>query len=65
MPHSNEIVPGAIIGSAGAHRYLLPKTAQQTAKTHICGYLQGSVLSDGSIDFALHELSEDDRIHAK
>ncbi|MGA7110822.1 MAG: hypothetical protein WBV28_07910 [Terracidiphilus sp.] len=63
--HSNEIVPGVIIGSAGAHRYLLPKTAQPGAKTHIYGYLQGSVLSDGSIDFVLHELSEDDLIHAK
>ena len=57
---SNEVVPGLIIGSAGARRYQLPKTAKKEARTHIYGFVQGSVKSDGSIDFSLHEVSEDD-----
>jgi hypothetical protein len=63
--HTSTIVPGWIIGSAGAHRYLLPKTAEKGAKTHIYGYVQGVVHPDGSIDFSLHELSEQDLIQAK
>ena len=63
--NSSTIVPGWIIGSAGAHRYLLPKTAQKGAKEHIYGYVQGVVHPDGSIDFALHELSEDDLVRSK
>jgi calcineurin-like phosphoesterase family protein len=63
--HSGTVVPGWIIGAAGAHRYQLPKTAKEGAKTHIYGYMRGIVRSDGSIDFSLHELSEDDLIHAK
>jgi hypothetical protein len=63
--HTNTIVPGLIIGSAGARRYQLPKTAEKGAKTHIYGYVQGSVQADGSIDFTLHELSEQDLIQAK
>jgi hypothetical protein len=49
-----------IIGTAGAHRYQLPKTADKAARTHIYGFVQGAVQADGSIDFNLHELSEDD-----
>jgi len=63
--HTNTIVPGLIIGSAGARRYQLPKTAEKGAKTHIYGYVQGGVHADGSIDFTLHELSEQDLIQAK
>jgi hypothetical protein len=58
-------VPGTIIGSAGAHRYNLPRGADKASKTNIYGYLQGNVHADGSIDFALHELSEADLVAAK
>jgi hypothetical protein len=61
----SNVVPGWIIGSAGAARYMLPKTAAKDAKTHIYGYLQGNVHADGSIDFTLHELSENDLIQNK
>lgn len=54
------VVPGWIIGAAGAHRYKLPATAQPGAKTHVYGYMQGRVHGDGSITFTLHELSESD-----
>ncbi len=59
---SNEVVPGWIIGAAGAHRYALPKDADPSSKTHIYGYLRGTVHSDGSIGFSLRELSEQDLI---
>ena len=63
--HSNRIVPGLIIGTAGAHRYALPKTADKAAKTHIYGFLQGMVHADGQIDFKLRELSEDDLVKSR
>ncbi len=58
--YSNKIVPGLIIGTAGAHRYDLPKTAEKGARTHVYGYVRGTVQADGAIDFKLKELSEDD-----
>ena len=58
--YSNRVVPGLIIGLAGAYRYALPKTATQGARTHIYGFVQGVVHADGEIDFTLRELSEDD-----
>ena len=63
--HSNRIVPGLIIGTAGAHRYALPKTADKAAKTHIYGFVQGLVHADGQIDFKLRELSEDDLVKSR
>jgi Calcineurin-like phosphoesterase len=63
--HSSTVVPGIIIGSAGAHRYKLPQFADKASKTNIYGYLQGTVHGDGSIDFALRELSESDLVASK
>jgi hypothetical protein len=63
--HSSNVVPGIIIGSAGAHRYKLPQFADKASKTNIYGYLQGTVQADGSIDFALHELSESELVASK
>ena len=63
--HSSSVVPGIIIGSAGAHRYKLPKDADKASKTNIYGYLQGAVHADGAIDFVLHELSESDLVQSK
>jgi len=63
--HTGKVVPGTIIGSAGAHRYQLPKEADKASRTDIYGYLQGTVQGDGSIDFALHVLSEADLVGAK
>lgn len=58
--YSNRVVPGLIIGTAGAHRYALPKTADKAARTHIYGFVEGTVHADGQIDFKLRELSEED-----
>jgi len=63
--YSNRIVPGVIIGTAGAHRYALPKTADKAAQSHIYGYLQGLVHADGEIEFKLHVLSEDEIIKTR
>ncbi|MGB6687794.1 MAG: metallophosphoesterase [Terracidiphilus sp.] len=63
--HSSRVVPGWIIGAAGAHRYRLPKTAEKGARTDIYGFMQGIVHGDGTIDFTLHELTEDDLKQAK
>jgi hypothetical protein len=62
--HSSEVVPGIIIGSAGAHRYRLPADADKASRTNVYGYLQGTVRADGSIDFVLHQLSESDLIQS-
>ncbi len=63
--HSNTIVPGWIIGAAGAHRYALPKTAEKGAKTHFYGFMQGEVEADGTIRFTLRELTEQDLVLSK
>jgi len=63
--HSSKVVPGWIIGAAGAHRYRLPNQADPAAKTNIYGFLRGTVQADGTIDFGLVELSEADLDNAK
>jgi hypothetical protein len=63
--HNSTVVPGIVIGSAGARRYRLSKDADKASKTNIYGYLQGTVEADGSIDFVLHEVSEGDMIASK
>lgn len=62
---SAKVVPGMIIGAAGAHRYLLPPKVDPASKTYIYGYVQGSVQPDGAITFSLHELSEEDLLKVK
>jgi len=63
--HSSRVLPGWIIGSAGAHRYALPRDADKASRTNIYGYLRGTVHADGTIDFALQEISEDEIRQAK
>jgi hypothetical protein len=63
--HTSKVVPGIIIGSAGAHRYQLPKDVDKASRTDIYGYLQGIVHADGSIDFVLHVLTESDLVESK
>jgi hypothetical protein len=55
------VLPGWIIGTAGAVRYPLPRDADLTrSKTYVYGYLLARVFSDGTIDFAFTELKESD-----
>ena len=56
------VIPGWIVGTAGAVRYALPPTASQSplAKTNVYGYLLGTVSPDGSIAFEFKEIKEGD-----
>jgi 3',5'-cyclic AMP phosphodiesterase CpdA len=56
------VLPGWIIGTAGAVRYVLPPNASdaKAAKTNVYGYLLATVNSDRTIDFRFHELEEKD-----
>ena len=58
------VLPGWIIGSAGAVRYPLPADAAKAkaAETHVYGYLTGSVTAskDDPVHFAFHKLKESD-----
>jgi hypothetical protein len=56
------VVPGWIVGTAGAVRYALPAGAAQAkeAKTNTYGYLVANVDSDGSIRFDFQEIKEPD-----
>jgi hypothetical protein len=58
--HRARVLPGWIVGSAGAERYALPAGMVQgpDAQSHIYGYLIGSVARDGQIQFVFHALSE-------
>jgi hypothetical protein len=60
-----QVVPGWIIGLAGAFRYKLPPEADKASRTKLYGYLQGTVGTDGTINFVLHELSENDLLKSK
>ncbi len=56
------VLPGWIVGTAGAMRYPLPPTAARAteASQKIYGYLRGNVHADGSIDFVFHEVRRQD-----
>ena len=55
------VLPGWIVGTAGAMRYPLPPQAARAkeAKQKVYGYLLATVHDDGSIDFNFHELGRD------
>lgn len=60
--HPETILPGWIVGTAGAVRYRLPADVSGTsvAKTDVYGYLIGEVHPDGTILFGFKPLSEAD-----
>jgi len=56
------VLPGWIIGSAGAERYRLPADAPKEAKTNVYGYLLATVSAskENPIAFEFRELKESD-----
>jgi len=56
------VLPGWIVGTAGAVRYRLPAgaSAGRKAMTNVYGYLIGTVASDASISFSFQQLSVED-----
>jgi Calcineurin-like phosphoesterase len=57
-----KVLPGWIIGTAGAQRYKLPAatTPAQHAQTNVYGYMIATVTPDGAVSFAFQRLSLDD-----
>jgi hypothetical protein len=56
------VLPGWIIGTAGAVRYALPpeKVDAKAAATNVYGFLLATVRPSGEINFAFHQLNESD-----
>lgn len=61
-----QVLPGWIIGTAGAVRYRLPAGASPSPKsmTDVYGYVIGTAASDGSINFSFQRLSVADLLGA-
>jgi len=62
-PHwrdAGKVLPGWVVGTGGAERYLLPEGIEQgaQAREHTYGYLLGEVNPHGEIAFTFHELDE-------
>ncbi len=56
----DKVVPGWIVGTAGAVRYRLPANAPPAAMTDVYGYLLATAQPDGAIDFAFQKVTIDD-----
>lgn len=58
--HGAAVLPGWVVGTAGAQRYPLPEGTRPgpDARQHVYGYLLGRVSQDGRISFAFRELDE-------
>jgi hypothetical protein len=56
------VLPGWIVGTAGAQRYPLPPKAKDAAEaqTNVYGYLLGTVHANGEIRFEFHRVNEAD-----
>ena len=56
-----DILPGWIVGTAGAVRYRLPRNlgGAKLARTDVYGYLLGTVQPSGEIQFAFKEVTRD------
>ncbi len=60
--HTGDVLPGWIVGSAGAVRYRLPQdhAGATIAMTDVYGYLLATVAPDGSMTFEFKEVKEAD-----
>jgi hypothetical protein len=55
------ILPGWIVGTAGAERYPLPALADLAkSNTYVYGYMPGRVYPDGNIEFDFTQLKTSD-----
>jgi hypothetical protein len=60
----DKVIPGWIVGTAGAVRYRLPAGAPPPAMTDVYGYLLATASPDGTVDFAFQKLDVDDLLRA-
>jgi hypothetical protein len=60
--HKDDVLPGWIMGSAGAVRYRLPtdRALSTIDKTDVYAYLLGTVAPDGTITFQVREINQSD-----
>jgi hypothetical protein len=60
-PRPETVLPGWIVGTAGAPRYRLPANlaGAKQARTDVYGYLLGTVQADGEIRFAFKEVTRE------
>ena len=60
-PQPEDVLPGWIVGTAGAVRYRLPGdlAAAKLARTDVYGYLLGTVQPNGEIHFVFKEATRD------
>lgn len=58
--HPDEVLPGWIVGTAGAPRYRLPADVSGSAQhlTDVYGYLLATVSPDGTIQFEFKQVNE-------
>jgi hypothetical protein len=58
----DKVLPGWIVGTAGAQRYTLPDetTPAQHAQKNVYGYMIATVAPDGAVSFAFERLSLDE-----
>jgi hypothetical protein len=58
--HNGGVLPGWIVGTAGAQRYALPPdvSGAAAAQTDVYGFLLGNVKPDGEIKFTFERLNE-------
>ena len=57
----DKVIPGWIVGTAGAVRYRLPQGAPPaTSMTDVYGYMLAAVAPDGAVSFAFQKLGIDD-----
>jgi hypothetical protein len=54
------VLPGWIVGTAGAHRYKLPAEAPSGARTGVYGYLLGTADASGHVNLEFREIREGD-----
>jgi hypothetical protein len=59
-PNETIPLPGWVIGTAGAVRYELPKSAPPSALTDVYGYLVGTVAANGTIRFSFQRVQDSD-----
>jgi hypothetical protein len=52
------VLPGWIVGTAGAQRYKLPPDASSSSKEKAYGFLLGTASADGEVRFAFQQLNE-------
>ena len=59
---NDQVLPGWIVGTAGAVRYRLPPGihVNTIARTDVYGFLLATVMSDGSVQFEFKEVTLDD-----